>query len=449
MSAERKIFRVIIICIPLMLIFMNTNSQCAEYHVSNSTELQNALNDSGTNYEDDIVKIAQGTYFGNFSFYDFKGYSITIRGGYTSGFNNSELNPSNTILDGGSNDTVLKIENTNYGGNILIEGLTIRNGHYSGGLEVSSWSSKGSAGDITIKNNIITQNTSDTNGGGVMINDSSGPSAQQGDVIFEQNIVTHNTAGYHGGGVYIYYVAESGPAGHIQVKKNIIMDNKTIEHCTGGITIHPSFIGEPKVGPHVLFANNLIVRNTSNSYSGGCLIAGRTTSSTIILHNTISQNTATGICGRGGGLYISGGDNVDLYNNIIWKNTASESGQDIYFEDTVIANGFNNDYSDMDGGWTNSNGNIDADPGFVDPNGGNYHLRSYSPCIDSGTNAVPVSLATDYEGDERVLDGNNDGEAIADIGTDEYVWTPKVTPWIPLLLDDSSPSSPPAPPIIK
>jgi hypothetical protein len=41
-------------------------------------------------------------------------------------------------------------------------------------------------------------------------------------------------------------------------------------------------------------------------------------------------------------------------------------------------------YSDVEGGWPGT-GNLDADPGFVDPAGGDYHLQVGSPCIDSGT----------------------------------------------------------------
>ena len=41
------------------------------------------------------------------------------------------------------------------------------------------------------------------------------------------------------------------------------------------------------------------------------------------------------------------------------------------------------------GGWTGS-GNIDADPLFVDPVNGDFHLQAGSPCIDTGDPSSPL-----------------------------------------------------------
>jgi len=89
-------------------------------------------------------------------------------------------------------------------------------------------------------------------------------------------------------------------------------------------------------------------------------------------------------------------------------------------------------------------GNIDADPCFVaggywgdvndvnvivepsHPNAvwvdGDYHLLSGSPCIDTGDpNYVGEPNETDLDGCLRVVDGNNDGLAIIDMGAYEYL----------------------------
>ena len=79
-------------------------------------------------------------------------------------------------------------------------------------------------------------------------------------------------------------------------------------------------------------------------------------------------------------------------------------------------------FSDIEGGWP-GNGNIDADPLFVDPDGpdddpntwedNDYRLSAGSPCIDAADNtAVPLDtldLDGDGDTDERIpfdLDGN-------------------------------------------
>jgi len=55
-------------------------------------------------------------------------------------------------------------------------------------------------------------------------------------------------------------------------------------------------------------------------------------------------------------------------------------------------------YCDIQSGYAGQ-GNIDADPLFVDPDEDNYRLTAASPCIDAGNNtAVPADTA-DLDGD--------------------------------------------------
>ncbi|MCK4722118.1 MAG: right-handed parallel beta-helix repeat-containing protein, partial [Dehalococcoidia bacterium] len=101
-----------------------------------------------------------------------------------------------------------------------------------------------------------------------------------------------------------------------------------------------------------------------------------------------------------------------ITNCIIWGN-----GDDLHsFSGQCVAT-----YSNIEDGDAGT-GNISLDPLFLDAAGGNFHLQSASPCIDTGDNAaVPGWLTSDFEGDERIIDGNNDTVAIVDMGADEYV----------------------------
>ena len=45
---------------------------------------------------------------------------------------------------------------------------------------------------------------------------------------------------------------------------------------------------------------------------------------------------------------------------------------------------------------------------------------SGSPCIDTGTNSASELPSVDFEGDDRVIDGNGDTLATVDKGADEY-----------------------------
>ncbi len=86
-------------------------------------------------------------------------------------------------------------------------------------------------------------------------------------------------------------------------------------------------------------------------------------------------------------------------------------------------------FSLVEGGWPGF-GNIDADPLFVHPNNGDYHLLPDSPGIDAGDNdAVPGWVTTDLDGRLRFADrpatpdtGNPGapGPPIVDMGAYEY-----------------------------
>ncbi len=59
-------------------------------------------------------------------------------------------------------------------------------------------------------------------------------------------------------------------------------------------------------------------------------------------------------------------------------------------------------------------GNIEADPLFIDPDNGDYHLQACSPAVNAGDPGfVPEPGETDIDGDPRVLDGR------VEMGADE------------------------------
>ena len=69
---------------------------------------------------------------------------------------------------------------------------------------------------------------------------------------------------------------------------------------------------------------------------------------------------------------------------------------------------------------------ISANPMFIDSATGDYHLQSGSPCIDTGDNSAPSLPSTDFEGDPRIVDGDDDTVATVDMGADEYFVPPPV-----------------------
>jgi hypothetical protein len=120
-------------------------------------------------------------------------------------------------------------------------------------------------------------------------------------------------------------------------------------------------------------------------------------------------------------------DNNALSPDVLTAATVANSvfrGQGLHFHEDDDLSSVT--YSNIEGGWPGE-GNIDADPLFVDSAAGDLRLLPGSPCIDAGDNtAVPEWVRTDIGGLERFVDdpGTVDtgkGTApIVDIGAHEF-----------------------------
>jgi hypothetical protein len=147
--------------------------------------------------------------------------------------------------------------------------------------------------------------------------------------------------------------------------------------------------------------NCLFRQNIADSfYSGfGGGMANHGSSNPIVANCTFIENAASsGGGGGGGGMYNEDGSSPMVTNCVFWANYWNAiSG------DTAVVT-----YSNVAGGWPGL-GNIDADPLFVDPAGGNVRLQPGSPCIDAGDNtAVPAGVITDLDGNPRIENGTVD-----------------------------------------
>ncbi len=92
---------------------------------------------------------------------------------------------------------------------------------------------------------------------------------------------------------------------------------------------------------------------------------------------------------------------LNVYNNIIWGNTATGSGADVYLTGVGQSKLFMyNDANGMSGVWNNAMPQLNADPKFVNAVSGDYHLQTNSPCLNYGTNGTFLPL-TDLDGNTR------------------------------------------------
>ncbi len=179
---------------------------------------------------------------------------------------------------------------------------------------------------------------------------------------------------------------------------------------------------------------NCLMNGNCAAIFGGGIFSDLATLS--LVNCTLSDNTAF----RGGGITNYAGVKMTLSSCIIWGNhVAKGGGLEVQILSTSSVEVVN--YScvqDLEGAY-GGDGNIDADPSFVDPQQGNYRLEPGSPCIDAADNtAVPKGIDTDLHGNPRFVDdpatkdtGNGD-PPIVDMGT--YEFQPALCPWD---LDDS------------
>lgn len=178
-----------------------------------------------------------------------------------------------------------------------------------------------------------------------------------------------------------------------------LVSGNTISNCNFGIISDD----EGSVGAGVI-CNNII---HSNGDGIVCSYTGPT-----ITNNTIAYNGGAGIgCGSIATPVIT--------NNIIMRN--GTYGLEVYGPSVILS--YNNVWGNETGdyyGISPGEGDISVDPLVEDYLSDIYRLQEGSPCIDAGTNSAEGLPETDFEGNPRIIDGDNDGTATVDMGAYEY-----------------------------
>ena len=230
--------------------------------------------------------------------------------------------------------------------------------------------------------------------------------------VFEDCLIEGNVSGSVGGGVSL-----------AAVLRNCWVSGNSADSGGGAENV-------------LLFEGTTLIGNTATDYGGGYL--GSTELTTSLVGCTLIENTAR----RGGGASLwpfediedAEGFNEPLFANVtgcvLARNTATEladgvevigmvghaltttimncsfDGGDVAMFGTslVVRNsivrgvsdpfadvqgGISVRFCDIEGGWPGF-GNIDADPLWVDPAGGDYALQPCSPCIDAGDPTAPA-----------------------------------------------------------
>jgi predicted outer membrane repeat protein len=305
----------------------------------------------------DEVVVADGTYTGAGNRdMDFGGKAITVR---------SENGADVCIIDLQADETDPHrafFFHTQETADSVVEGFTIRNGFMEAGAA------------IRIQNNAVpTIRRCNFNGnqGSATISSRSGMTLA--DCEFRDNA----------SGVFL--------GGHGADPIATLVDCLFVGHVDGVLNI----------GGHV--SDVTVVNCTFAGNEGGsALDAGGSYTSVTVVNCTFAQNSALS---DGGAIQAwgseFGGASVDVYNTLMWGNTPVQmSVHDRWGSPGEIQA----TYCNVEGGWEGE-GNIDADPLFVDPDGGDFRLSAGSPCIDAADNTVvPVLDCADLDGHGRRWD---------------------------------------------
>ena len=198
----------------------------------------------------------------------------------------------------------------------------------------------------------IQENISNNAGGGISCEYSSSPH------IF--NCLIRDNAAFWGAGIRCFEHS------HPLIEECDIYENFA---TFGGGGIQCNISSSPEIRKCILVGN-------SAEWGGAMRIYDH--SSPTIQNCTMYSNYAT----SGGGISCKYFSTPEIVNCILWNDLPDEILVEEFSEPVVT-------FSDIEGGFEGE-GNIDADPLFIDPDNDDFNLLPDSPCIDAGNPSYPV-----------------------------------------------------------
>jgi hypothetical protein len=319
--------------------------------------------------------------------------NITILSGDIDGddFNIDTNNIAETVIDIQGSNSYHVLNGQNITDSTLIDGFTITAGNAS-------------------------FSPADVYGGGMVCNESDGPSINNiifvGNKANDQGGATYGCAnavsnsqylsnqGFSGGAIF----SDGGNFNNVE-----FISNESIFGRGGALFTKDSTILE-----------NVLFRGNATTFDGGAIYMASSggSHSFQLINVTITGNKASS--GSGGGIYANSTGSLDIINSIIWNNQ-DNSGQGTASSAIVSNLTINNSYSLIQGFGSTGTGNLDQDPLFITdtdpttaPNSlGNAHLMPISITIDAGDDTAVTSLY-DLDGEDRIQG------VFVDMGAYEY-----------------------------
>ncbi len=265
---------------------------------------------------------------------------------------------------------------------------------------------------LTVTSSVFAGNTSESEGGGLC--------AWGSDVLVKACSFSYNQA-ETGGGMAVQgifeasgcdFVGNEATAGGAGMIAWSATAPSTVNACVFSANTAGVFGGAVALGAEAIlrYTNCLFDSNAAGTQGGAfSLVDGNVLD---VVNCTFWGNDAPsgGIVHRGGPQNPNPLDTarLNVVNSILW---AYGDGAPIAAYDPVASTVISVTYSDVAGGYTGE-GNMDADPMFVNAAAGDFTLAMASPCIDAARN--DAATATDLDGAPR-FQGNG-----VDMGAFEF-----------------------------
>jgi hypothetical protein len=157
----------------------------------------------------------------------------------------------------------------------------------------------------------------------------------------------------------------------------------------------------------------MINGNRAEQFGAGTM--NKTSSSLTVTNCSFSRNYVDTEDG-GSAIFNDATSTLVVINSVLWGDSApANQGSEIQGTVATVS------YSNVEGGGYAGNGNINEDPLFIDPNAGNLHVLSDSPCIDAAdsTPLLDASISQDLDGQMRFVDI----VGVADTGVGLFTFT--------------------------
>lgn len=296
------------------------------------------------------------------------------------------------------------------GSEILLKDLTItgnRNdtsGYGGGGVCADS-------GDLTIDHCRITDNTAaNGSGGGVSMGGKHGGIVENASLTIKDSVISGNTSTAQGGGVYAAVTD-----GSVSITGSTLSGNSATAQG-GGISVSASGSTD------VTLSGNTILENTAGQDGGGIYLSrpeqSETAPDTTICGNTIQKNSGK----NGGGIYADNGVTVRLAGYLL-NNHAGTAGADLYLTAGSAEDKNRNVLIlrrvSKDDDWTLVDCGHTIDGWYIDGDEDGNNRWNADATVDADGNEIPkfiMNLDTLLDGSDYTILQDENGDYVITVG---------------------------------